>query len=203
MAPRTTRVLLLRHGQSTWNAMGRWQGQADPPLSPLGEAQARAAAEVLEPFDAVVASDLRRARRTAEIIAEASGGGPVEIEEGLREADVGPWSGLTRDEIEQRWPGWLAAGRRPPEAERPAEIAARVVAALEHVHAAHPGASVLAVTHSGVVRYLEGHLGDRTEIPRNLGGRWFDVAGRTVVGGALVAPVDLGFDRLNPAPDAL
>src|SRR5688572_19392365 len=89
------RLLLLRHGQSTWNADGRWQGQADPPLSPLGEEQARDAARRLAPgqFSRVLASDLRRARQTAEILADALRL-PVEVDPDLREIDVGDWQGL-------------------------------------------------------------------------------------------------------------
>src|SRR3954465_8515375 len=99
----TTRVLMVRHGQSTWNALGRWQGQADPPLSDLGRDQARAAARALGAMDAVFAPDLHRATETAHIIATDLGIGPVLIDERLRERDAGEWSGLTRDEIHERY----------------------------------------------------------------------------------------------------
>ncbi|HEX8581069.1 MAG TPA: histidine phosphatase family protein, partial [Acidimicrobiales bacterium] len=79
------RVLLVRHGQSVWNAEGRWQGQLDPPLSDVGAEQARAAAAHLDGVVAVATSDLDRARRTAEILAEALGVGPAIVEPGLRE----------------------------------------------------------------------------------------------------------------------
>src|SRR3954452_11777953 len=79
------RLLLVRHGQSEWNAVGRWQGQADPPLTELGRAQARAAARAIGELDAVFSSDLRRARETAEVIAECIGVGPVISDAGLRE----------------------------------------------------------------------------------------------------------------------
>ena len=135
-----TRVLLIRHGQSEWNADGRWQGQADPPLTDLGRHQALHAARNLGTVDAIVASDLQRASETALIIAEALGVGPVVLEPGLRERDAGEWSGLTRAEIERDWPGYLDAPATPtatprfardpveqPEAERrrPAELGAR------------------------------------------------------------------------------
>jgi probable phosphoglycerate mutase len=94
-----TRLLMVRHGQSTWNADGRWQGHADAPLSVLGEAQAAAAAEAIGDIDVVVASDLARARRTAEIIADALGVGPALVDARLRERDAGAWTGLTRHEI--------------------------------------------------------------------------------------------------------
>src|SRR5690606_40076504 len=106
-SPGMTHLLLCRHGQSTWNAAGRWQGQADPPLSDLGRLQAQHAAKAVGAVDLIVASDLERARDTALIIAEAIGVGPVVIEPDLRERDAGEWSGLTREEIEAEWPGYL------------------------------------------------------------------------------------------------
>ena len=107
-------LLLARHGQSEWNAAGRWQGQADPPLSDLGRAQARAAGRQAGSFDAIFASDLERALHTATIISEALGVSPVVVDPRLKERDAGEFSGLTRDEIEERFPGALAARRWPP-----------------------------------------------------------------------------------------
>ena len=72
-------LLVVRHGQSTWNADGRWQGRADPPLTALGEAQAADAALHVGAIDEVWSSDLERARRTAEIVAAALGLGASEI----------------------------------------------------------------------------------------------------------------------------
>lgn len=108
-----TRVLLVRHGQSEWNADGRWQGQADPPLTDLGRHQAKHAARNLGVVDAIVASDLQRASETALIIAGELGVGPLVLEPDLRERDAGEWSGLTRVEIDRAWPGYLDA---PPPA---------------------------------------------------------------------------------------
>src|SRR5919109_2812903 len=102
------RLLLVRHGESTWNAQSRWQGQADPPLSPFGERQAEDATVRLAESASITAvwtSDLVRARRTGELIAKRLGLDAVHDEPRLRERDVGAWSGLTRDEIEARWPG--------------------------------------------------------------------------------------------------
>ena len=110
----TTRVLLLRHGQSEWNAVGRWQGHADPPLTALGRAQALAASRSLGTLDAALASDLIRARETAEVVTGQLGVGPVLIDERLRERDAGEWTGLTRAQIDEQYPGYLADGRRPP-----------------------------------------------------------------------------------------
>jgi probable phosphoglycerate mutase len=170
-----TRVLLARHGQSAWNAEGRWQGHADPPLSPLGLRQAGSAAASVGQVAAVVSSDLQRARSTAELIAERIGAGPVEVDARLRERDAGEWTGLTRAEIERQWPGYLSAGRRPPGFELDEAILGRVLEALAGVHAAHPGQRVLAVAHGGVIRALERQFGVDDGLVPNLGGRIVDV----------------------------
>jgi len=178
-----TRVLLVRHGQSEWNAHGRWQGHADPPLSDLGRTQAAAAALAIGAVDAILASDLQRAAETAAIIAAAIGVGPVLVDERLRERDAGEWTGLTRHEIEERWPGHLDAGHRPDGFESDESVLARVVAALHDVDRHHSGAAVLAVTHAGVVRTLERHLDQEHSILANLEGRHVEVAdGRLVAG---------------------
>src|SRR5919112_629524 len=110
-----TRLLLVRHAQSEWNATGRWQGCADPPLSELGAAQAAEAAARLVALDvgftAVASSHLDGARRTAQLIADALGIDEVTVDEGLRERDVGEWSGHTTAEIDERWPGMRDAWR--------------------------------------------------------------------------------------------
>lgn len=175
----TTRVLLLRHGQSEWNALGKWQGHADPPLTALGQAQALAASRSLGTLDAVMASDLQRARHTADIVAEQLGVGPVAIDTRLRERNAGEWTGLTRPEIDDRFPGYLTDGRRPPGWEDAEVLAVRVMAALHDVRRAVPGGDVLAVTHSGVIRAVELALGHDGGVLPNLGARWVwvDAAG--------------------------
>lgn len=184
-----TRLLLVRHAQSEWNALGRWQGWSDPALSELGRTQARAAVPALGRFDAVVTSDLRRARDTAAILAGALGLGPVAVEPRLRERDVGEWAGLTRDQIEQRWPGALdqEGGPRPPGGESPPEVLSRVRRALDDLAAAYVDSSVLVVTHGGVIRGIERHLGMEPAPVPNLGGSWLDVdRGRCAVGNRVV-----------------
>ena len=175
----TTRVLLLRHGQSEWNAVGRWQGHADPPLTALGRAQAVAASRSIGAVDAVVASDLLRANETAEIVAGQLGVGPVLVDVRLRERDAGEWTGLTRAEIDDRFPGYLAVGRRPPGWEDAETLAGRVLGALRDAQQAFPGGDVLAVTHSGVIRAIELSLNHDGGILPNLGARWIwvDAAG--------------------------
>jgi len=169
------RLLLVRHGESTWNAVSRWQGQADPPLSPFGERQAEdAGARLAEiaTITAVWASNLVRARRTGDLIAQRLGIAQVREEPLLRERDVGAWSGLTRDEIEERWPGYLAARRSPPDFEGDDELLARTRAGLAAaVDGSGPG-DVLVVTHGGVIRTIERSLGAIPERLPNLGGRW-------------------------------
>lgn len=168
------RVLLVRHGQSEWNALGRWQGQADPPLSELGLLQAAHAAGRVGAVDAVVASDLERARHTAEIVAELIGVGPVLVDEGFRERHAGEWQGLTKAEIEEAWPGYLADRRRPPAFEPDAGFRERLFAALGRVRAQVPHGDVLVVAHAGVVFQVEEALGAPWELLANLGGRWVE-----------------------------
>jgi probable phosphoglycerate mutase len=192
-----TRILVLRHGESTWNAEGRWQGQADPPLSPRGEQQAHAAAAQLDPVDVVVASDLRRAARTAVIIAAELGDPPLVFDERLRERHAGDWQGLTRAEVEAGWPGFLEGGRRPNGFERSVTAAERAMTALLDVAARHPGAVALAVTHGGILRAIRKVLGTIDDIGfANLAGQWFTVSGTDVVGGELVSL--LHADRPSP-----
>lgn len=150
-----TRLLLARHGQSTWNALGRWQGQADPPLSELGRLQALHAARAVGAVDVIVASDLERARDTALIISEQIGVGPVVVEQDLRERHSGEWSGLTRDEIERDWPGYLDAERRPPGYEPLEHLVTRVTGAITRIGEEYAGAEVLVVTHGGVIYAIE------------------------------------------------
>jgi len=181
--PPPTRLLVVRHGQSEWNAAGRWQGHADIELDRTGELQAAEAAEVLGIFDAVWASDLARAHRTAQIIAMMTGVGPVRTDPRLRETDVGPWEGLTRHEVEREWPGFLAERRRPEGFEAYEDAAARLIEALLEIAADHPGGEVLVVSHGGVIRAARRALGaDAPHLP-NLSGSWFETrAGRLVAG---------------------
>jgi broad specificity phosphatase PhoE len=186
-----TRLLLLRHGQSEWNASGRWQGQADPPLSELGEHQARVAAERLDGVDAVVSSDLQRARRTADIIADALGLGPVAVEAAVRERDAGEWSGLTRDEIERAFPGYLAERKRPPGFEDEHSVRDRALAGVARIASSNAGRTVVVVTHGGVVYALERHLGLTDWEPlANLAGRWLEAGGEQLRLGERVLLVD-------------
>ncbi len=169
----TTEVLVLRHGQSEWNALGRWQGQENPPLTDLGREQAVEAAQAVGTVDAVFASPLDRAARTAGIIAESIGVGPVVEIDGLMERHAGEWQGLTRPEIEQAWPGYLASGRRPPAWEDDQLVEARALGSLLAIVTARPGGSLLAVAHAGIIYALERALGAEFDKIGNLAGRRF------------------------------
>lgn len=145
-----TTLLLVRHGETDWNAERRWQGHADVPLNDRGREQAYALAETLagETIDAIYTSDLSRARETADILG-ARLGVTVVVDPDLREIDVGPLEGLTADESRavEGWPG------EPIE-----EHSDRVMRALGRIAAAHPQGRVLAVTHGGSMRRVHERL---------------------------------------------
>ena len=193
------RLLLIRHARSTWNAEGRWQGWADAPLHPSGESQARALGTLLartgEPFAGAVSSDLERSAATARIVAGILGLGEVEVEPDLRERDVGDWSGRTTEEIELLWPGAIDAWRagrldRPPGGEHEPSFRARVVGAVERL-AARPEERLLVITHGGVIRAIERHLGGDPRSTANLSGRWIEAVDGLLTPGAVVSlPLD-------------
>lgn len=185
----SARLLIIRHGQSTWNEAGRWQGSQDPPLTQLGIRQAKAAAQVLGSFDLIVSSPLDRAHTTACLIADAHGVGPVLTDPGLAERSAGDWEGRTRAEIEAAFPGALAEGRYPEGWEDDDALLARSAAALGRI-AAQVGddGTALVVSHGGVIHNLERSVGvHRDGRLANLGGRWFEVGrDRLVAGDAVV-----------------
>jgi broad specificity phosphatase PhoE len=196
------RLLLVRHGQSEWNAQGRWQGHADPPLTELGLAQARHASQHLRvPVRRIVSSDLVRAVQTAAVLAADRAVPPPEQRPDLRERSAGPWEGRTHDEIERDWPGYLASGRRPDGFEADEALLRRIVPALLLLarEAAvdvgrTPGADgdhvTLVVTHGGVLRALDRAHGCDEERFANLGGRWWEVRGEELVPGERLVLVD-------------
>jgi probable phosphoglycerate mutase len=197
-----TRFLFVRHGESEWNAEGRWQGWADPPLSLLGRLQATHAARALEPVDAVVSSDLRRAIETADLLGAALGVELVAVESDIRERNVGEWSGLTRDEINERWPDWRDRLWDPPGGETHDVFRGRIVAGLERLIERHAdAATVLAVSHGGVIRMLERHLGLEPDPIPNLGGRWILADGAELSAGERVILVDPDDIELTIPPE--
>ena len=157
-----TTLLLVRHGETDWNADGRLQGQTDRPLSDYGRRQAQQLADQLagEEFEALYASDLSRARETAEIVG-ARLGLPVELDADLREKDWGTWEGLTsveRDRIE--FVGESTEAHQE-----------RMLRALRRISERHPG-RVLVVTHGGSMRRVQtATLGWALPVVENCG-RW-------------------------------
>jgi probable phosphoglycerate mutase len=152
---------LIRHAESAWNAHGRWQGWSDPGLSRRGRAQAAELARELgrAGVEAIVASDLRRARETAEIVGEQLGVA-LRFDARLRERDLGSWSGLTTPEIAGRWPDALARLRardpelRPGGGESIRDLQARLRGFLADLAARPDAEHVALVTHGGVIRAL-------------------------------------------------
>ncbi len=202
-----TRLLLIRHAESVWNAERRWQGRADPPLSETGRSEASRAAEALRgEIDVAVASPQQRARDTARIIATVLGLGDVETDEALCEVDVGAFSGLTIEEVTDRYADELAEWRShdidvaAPGGETRAAMLDRVRPALHRIAAAHPDRRVLIVTHGGVIGALERSLDAEAGPAHHLSGRWFEVSDEGIR--PIGERVSLIGDRHAGAPEA-
>ncbi len=194
--PIPSRVLLLRHGQTTWNAERRWQGWADAPLSALGEQQAIDAGAHLVGFGftRVGASDLGRARRTAELLAMAIGvrADPL-IDADLRERNVGVFSGRTTDELFDDYAECFDPVTRRaisiPDAEPDDHLWERARSSLVGMAERHPDDRLVVVSHGGLIASVERHLGiERSGAVPNLGGRWLDVVDGGLVGGEAYRP---------------
>lgn len=127
------RILLLRHAQSTWNAQGRWQGRADPTLSPDGRRSAESIAPYYEGVSTIYSSPLLRSRETAEIIGKVLGIEHLLISEDLSERNIGEWTGLTREEVERSWPGYLKDHKWPPSAETTESVRQRAYRCLKQI----------------------------------------------------------------------
>ncbi|WP_075794600.1 histidine phosphatase family protein [Massilia putida] len=157
-----TDILLIRHGETAWNAERRLQGHLDIPLNDEGERQAALLASALatEPIDVLVASDLRRARQTAQAVADLRGLA-LDIEPALRERGYGGFEGLLYSEIEQRFPREFAAWQaRDIEAQLPPgrnvgesfrTFFDRATGAILALAAANPGKTMALVAHGGVL----------------------------------------------------
>ena len=196
MPPPERHLLLARHGETDWNAAGRWQGHTDVPLNAAGRAQALTLAARLRAVGvrAIATSDLCRARGTAEIVGEALGLEVHLVDGALRERAYGAWEGLTRCECEARFPEeWarhVSDPRSPPPGGESADaLLARVVPAV-HRAAERLASPTLLVTHGGVMRaFLAAALAAPGAPPRfipNVGvWRVRLVAGRVVGAAAL------------------
>jgi probable phosphoglycerate mutase len=157
-----TRIIAVRHGETSWNVDARIQGQTDIGLNDTGRWQARRVGEALatEPISAVYSSDLGRAHETAQSIADLAGK-PVVPHPGLRERCFGMFEGKTFDEIHQVWPEQAHKWRKripdwqPPEGgESLLELRERVTRTLEDLAARHPGEQIVVVAHGGVLDAL-------------------------------------------------
>lgn len=152
-------LYLVRHAESEWNADGRWQGQANPALSPRGVGQASVLAEHFPAVDVthVRASDLVRAQSTAKPFA-ARFGLDIELDLDLREIDVGSWSGRTRDEIRAADPAALeryfrgVTGWEGGETFEEHEV--RALRATETLTSIDTDGVVVAVSHAGTIRAI-------------------------------------------------
>ncbi len=157
-----TRLLLIRHGETDWNAEGRYQGQADPPLNATGWEQAGALAEALRgtALEAIYSSDLRRARQTADLLAAATGA-PLLLEPRLREVGLGEWEGQPFRDIQSRHPDLLRQRREdplhfaPPGGETVLALRHRLLSALNDIAASHPRGSAALVSHGFALAVLK------------------------------------------------
>jgi broad specificity phosphatase PhoE len=152
-------LLLVRHGQSTWNHEHRIQGQLDPPLSDEGRRQAAQLGRRLagRDFAGFYSSDLKRAMETSMVIGDAIGMGAIPMVE-LREIYLGDWEGLHTEEVAIHFPqAWTSWTEEPdwdlvPGGEGSARFQERVDAALDSIFKRHQGGDVLVVTHGGVIQ---------------------------------------------------
>jgi len=157
-------LFLFRHGETDWNREGRLQGHIDTPLNTTGLAQAHALGESLRRhrLDAVLSSDLSRARITAQIVAMAIGA-PLFIETGLRETNVGAAEGLLWAEAKTRFgegltERWYSDGDVAfPRGETGIATRTRGLAALRRFTAVHPHRRIGVSTHGAMVRQLMKH----------------------------------------------
>lgn len=157
-----TKIILVRHGQTDWNLVGRWQGSADIPLNKRGLEQAEAVAQRLAdwPIDAIYSSPQKRAAQTANVIAMQHPDLTVQVEPNWREKDAGDCEGMTRAEVQAMYPtenisfGAFVA----PNGESFESVSERVVRAFNQIEAQHPHETVLVVSHGGTMATLIAHV---------------------------------------------
>lgn len=155
----STELILWRHGETEWNRETRFQGQADVQLNALGEMQAKAAAIKLAAYEpqVIISSDLSRARKTAETLADRTGV-KVAVDKRLREIDVGTWSGLTLDEVTAEFPDYRRLIHehidfpRSPTGETLTQVGVRIGEALLDIASQHRGKRVVVASHGNALR---------------------------------------------------
>lgn len=156
-----TKIIFVRHGQTEWNVLGRYQGQTDIALSPLGIEQAEklAAHFPVDKVEAVYSSDLVRAMMTARCVADRFGL-TVEPRPELRELNFGDWEGLTYDEIVAKWPDALNNFFQHPDVleiphgESFPKLRERALDAVEKIVACHPEQTVAVFAHGAILRTI-------------------------------------------------
>jgi probable phosphoglycerate mutase len=175
-----TNILLIRHGETAWNAVRRLQGHIDIPLNAEGERQAGALAQALaaESVDVIISSDLQRARQTAQAVADQYDGAKVHADANLRERCYGVFEGMLYTEVEQQYPADFALWQARdvdavmPPGERVAEsfrqFYARAISAIREWAERHPGKTIAVVAHGGVLEcaYREA-VGMQLDSPRD------------------------------------
>jgi len=158
-----TTVLLIRHGQTDWNKIGRWQGHTDIPLNDRGHQQARLLAHRLAtwPISVIYTSDLKRAVQTADPLGAKLGLVPIK-EPALRERNGGFFQGLTREELQARfgeeWRRVRQDGLAPPNGESDLDLAMRVEAAFQQMVNRHKGDMIAMISHGGALKVLISHI---------------------------------------------
>lgn len=158
-----TTVLLIRHGQTDWNKIGRWQGHTDIPLNDSGHQQARLLAHRLAtwPISVIYTSDLKRAVQTADLLGTKLGLVPIK-EPALRERNGGFFQGLTREELQARlgeeWRRVRQDGLAPPNGESDLDLAMRVEAAFQQMVNRHKGDMIAMISHGGALKVLISHI---------------------------------------------
>ncbi len=155
-----TKIIVVRHGETTWGADGRFAGREDVPLTSRGRRQASSVAGRVRPLGpgVVLTSPLQRCRLTAEAIGARSGA-PVVVHPGLVDGLLGEWTGCRPDEIERRWPTEFAGWRNDPDAAPPGgesftEIRERVSPMIDDVVREYRGSTVVLVTHAATTKMI-------------------------------------------------
>jgi len=156
-----TKIVLIRHGQTTWNALGKYQGQSDIELSEMGIEQAERLAQnfPLAKIDAIYSSDLKRAHKTAQCIASQFKL-PVQTKTALREVDFGDWEGLTYDQINSKWGGMMQHFFANPDTDQIpggesfAQLQQRATQAVLAICQDHPDQTVVIAAHGAVNRTI-------------------------------------------------
>jgi probable phosphoglycerate mutase len=194
-----TTILLIRHGETAWNAVRRLQGHIDIPLNPEGERQAAALARALaaEKLDAIVSSDLQRAMQTAQAVAGLHAGLSLQTDAGLRERAYGVFEGMLYQDIQQQYPDDFARWQaRDVEAVMPAggrvaesfhQFYDRAIGGLLAVAAGHAGQTVAVVAHGGVLECAyRAARGIQLDSPRDFQVKNASINRFTMVDGKLV-----------------